>query len=114
MNNPNTESRFVPRHPRRAWLALVVALAVTSFAWLAARATGGGGATHLRWDLIHAFGSFGNTISAGGSDSAKAADGSQITLTGSGTWFSTPPGAEPQAVDGGGTWQTVDKGGGST
>src|SRR2546425_1065753 len=112
MNNPKTETvRFVPRCPRRARLALVVALAVTSFAWLAARATGGGGATHLRWDLIHLIG---NVISAGGSDSAKAADGSQITLTGSGTWFSTPVDAEPQAVDGGGTWQTFDKSGAST
>jgi len=76
MNNPKTETaRFVPRCPRRAWLALVVVLGVTSLAWLAARATGGGGATRLSWDLIHVFGSYSNVISAGGSDSAKAADG---------------------------------------
>src|SRR5881397_2303242 len=114
MKNPNAESRFVPRCPRRAWLVLVVTLAVTSFAWLATRAAGGGGATHMSWDLIHVFGSFGNVISAGGSDSAKAADGSQITLTGSGTWLSTPVSAEPQAVDGGGTWVTFDSTGAST
>ena len=115
MKNPKTETaRFVPRCHRRAWLALVVTLTVTSFAWLAARATGGGGAIHLSWDLIHAFGSFGNTISAGGSDSAGAADGSQITLIGSGTWFSTPAGAEPQAVTGGGTWVTFNSTGAST
>src|SRR6266404_6279924 len=114
MNNPKTETvRFVPRCPRRARLALVVALAVTSFAWLAARATGGGGATHLSWDLIHVFGSFGNVISAGGSDSAKAADGSQITLTGSGTWASEGD-EQGQAVTGGGTWQTFGTNGAST
>ena len=92
-------------------LALLTGLAVTSFVLLAARAAGGGGATHLRWDLPHLIG---NVISAGGSDSAKAADGSEITLTGSGTWLSIPSDAAPQAVDGGGTWQTFDKSGAST
>ena len=116
MKYPKTETaRFVPRCPRRAWLALVIGLTITSFAGLAARAAAGGGATHLRWDLIHLFGSFGNVVSAGGSDSAKAADGSEITLTGSGTWFSTPlVGVAPQAVDGGGTWATFDSTGAST
>ena len=115
VNDPKTETaRLVPRRPRRAWLALVVTLAATSFAWLATRAAGGGGATHMSWDLIHVFGSFGNVISAGGSDSANAADGSRITLTGSGTWFSTPAGAEPQAVTGGGTWVAFDSTGAST
>jgi len=115
INDPKTETaRFVPRRPRRAWLALVVTLAATSFAWLATRAAGGGGASLMSWDLIHVFGSFGNVISAGGSDSANAADGSRITLTGSGTWFSTPAGAEPQAVTGGGTWVAFDSTGAST
>ena len=114
MNDTKTETaRFVPRCPRRAWLDLVVALAVTSFASLAARATGGGGATHFSWDLIHVFGSFGNVVSAGGSDSAKAADGSQITLTGSGTWASEGD-EQGQAVTGGGTWQTFGTNGAST
>ncbi len=112
INNPKTETaRFVARCRRPARLALVAALAVTSFAWLAARATGGGGASHLRWDIIHLIGT---VISAGGSASAKAADGSEITLTGSGTWFSAPAIAAPQAVDGGGTWQTFDSSGTST
>src|SRR5216684_4190540 len=111
MNNPKTgTARFVSR---RVVLPLLVGLVATSFVWLTARA-GGRGATQFRWDLIHLFGSFGNVISAGGSDSAKAADGSQITLTGSGTWVSTPAGVAPQAVDGGGTWQTFDKSGVST
>jgi hypothetical protein len=35
-----------------------IGLGITSFAWLAARAAGGGGATHFSWDLIHVFGSF--------------------------------------------------------
>src|SRR5437879_8089384 len=101
MNDPKTEpTRFVPRCPRRALLALLVALAVTSFAWLAARATGGEGATRLRWDLIHLIG---NVISAGGSDSAKAADGSQITLTGSGSWASEGD-EQGQRGTGGGAW----------
>jgi hypothetical protein len=107
MNNPKTGTAgFVSR---RALLAVLLGLAATSFAWLTARA--GGGATHFRWDLIHLIG---NVISAGGTDSAKAADGSQITLTGSGTWVSTPSAAAPQAVTGGGTWQTWDSTGAST
>src|SRR5207244_10380172 len=81
--------------------------AVTSFAWLAVRAGGGGGATHMRWDLIHLQA---GVLSAGGIDWAKAADGSKITLTGSGTWLSTSHGA-PQAVSGGGMWEALDKDG---
>jgi hypothetical protein len=113
MNNQKTETApFAPRCARRALLALTIGLAVTSFAWVGARA-GGGGATHLSWDLIHLIG---NVVSAGGFDSAKAADGSGITLTGSGTFVSVPiPGeGEPQAVTGGGTWETFDNGGVST
>ena len=109
-NNP----RPIVRRMRPALLALVIGLGITSFAWLAARAAGGGGATHFSWDLIHLFGSFGNTISAGGFDSAGAADGSQITLTGSGTFLSTPGHGEAQAADGGGTWETFDSTGVST
>ena len=51
------------------------------------------GARALRWDLIHLIGT---VISAGGFDSAKAADGSEITLTGSGTFLSTPGKGEPK------------------
>jgi hypothetical protein len=101
-------------------LALLVVLSITSFVWLAARA-GGGGATRIRWDLIHLIG---NVLSAGGSDSAKAADGSEITLTGSGTFLSVPGhgqghgeghgNGEAQAVTGGGTWETFDSTGAST
>jgi hypothetical protein len=120
MNQSKIEMvRFVPRGMRRALLALLIGMAVSSFAWLAARADGGGGATHFRWDLIHVFGSFGNVISAGGFDSASAADGSEITLTGSGTFLSESGEGEhgddrEGAVTGGGTWATFDKGGAST
>jgi len=117
MKNPKTETdRFLPRCTRRASLALVIGLAVTSFAWLAARA-GGDGATRLRWDLIHlTVNTQGSFLDAGGIDWAKAADGSQITLTGSGTWLSAPGEGEhgEGAVTGGGTWETFDNTGIST
>ncbi len=64
-----------------------------------------------RWDIIDV--NFGTgTLSAGGVASARANDGSKITLTGSGTFRSNP--GSPQDVTGGGTWQTFDAGGGST
>ena len=116
MKNPKTETdRFLQRCAGRISLALLIGLAVTSFAWLGARAAGGGGATHFRWDLIHLIHVFGgNVLSAGGFDSASAGDGSSITLTGSGTFLSTPGKGEAQAVDGGGTWETFDSSGAST
>jgi hypothetical protein len=95
-------------------LALLLGIAVASLALLAVGAGGPKGAIHLSWDLIHLFGIYGNTLSAGGFDSAKAADGSQITLTGSGTWVDTPGNGEAQAVTGGGTWETFDSTGDST
>src|SRR5689334_3729637 len=95
---------------RLNWLALAVGLALVCWASVAA-AGGDKGATVLRWDLIHLIG---NVLSAGGIDSAAAADGSQITLTGSGTWLATSGRGEPQAVTGGGTWETFDAGGAST
>jgi len=58
---------------------------------------------HMRWDIISVDFSTG-TLSAGGIASARANDGSEITLTGSGTFRSNP--GNPQDVTGGGTWQT--------
>src|SRR5438132_11125480 len=84
---------------------LLLGIVVASVALLAVWAAAPGGAVHLRWDLIHLTGS---VLDAGGIDWAKAADGSQITLTGSGTWLSTSHGA-PQAVSGAGTWEPLDK-----
>jgi hypothetical protein len=60
-------------------------------------------ARHVRWDIIF-FNSSGTAL-PGGSLSATAADGSQITLTGTGT-FVQPASAngKSNAVTGGGTW----------
>src|SRR2546428_7875995 len=64
---------------------------------------------HMRWDIISVdFGT--GTVSAGGVASARANDGSKITLTGSGAYRSNPGNA--QDVTGGGTWQTFDASGG--
>lgn len=60
--------------------------------------------TQIRWDLV-SFSSFNPpTFGPGGTDSAKAEDGSQITLTGSGTFLAS--GENIQGVTGGGTWTT--------
>ena len=65
----------------------------------------------MRWVIIDVNFATG-TLSAGGVASARANDGSKITLMGSGTFRSNP--GSPQDVTGGGTWQTFDAGGGST
>src|SRR3989454_9902845 len=66
---------------------------------------------HMRWDIVSIdFGT--GTASAGGVASARANDGSKITLTGSGAYRSNP--GNPQDVTGGGTWQTFDASGGGT
>ena len=62
-----------------------------------------------RWDLIHLTPQGTNTLlDAGGIDWAKAADGSQITLTGSGTWLTLSGHEKSEAVTGGGIWETFD------
>src|SRR2546426_6208139 len=54
---------------------------------------------HMRWDILSV--NFGTrTASAGGIASAQANDGSEITITGSGTFRSDP--GNPQDVTGGG------------
>jgi hypothetical protein len=64
----------------------------------------------MRWDIISVdFSTL--TLSAGGIASARANDGSKITLSGSGTFRSNP--GNPQDVTGGGTWQTFATGGAS-
>src|SRR2546422_8878897 len=65
----------------------------------------------MRWDIIDVNFATG-TLSAGGVASARANDGSKITLIGSGTFRSNP--GSPEDVAGGGTWQPFDAGGGST
>src|SRR5215467_5382867 len=88
MKNPyaNTHTRIsqpttAGTGTRRALLAMLMGIGVAAWASFGTQAQ----ATSMSWDLIHLIG---NVVSAGGSDSAKAADGSQITLTGSGTWTS--------------------------
>ena len=65
----------------------------------------------MRWDIIDVNFATG-TLSAGGVASARANDGSKITLMGSGTFRSNP--GNPEDVTGGGNWQTFDASGGST
>src|SRR5213593_468111 len=66
---------------------------------------------HMRWDIVSIdFGT--GTASAGGVASARANDGSKITLTGSGTYRSNR--GNPQDVTGDGTWQTFGASGGPT
>lgn len=63
----------------------------------------------VRWDIISVNFVTG-TLSAGGIASARANDGSKITLTGSGTFESGDEGG----VTGGGNWWTFDKLGAQT
>jgi len=66
---------------------------------------------HMRWDLLNVdFAT--RTASAGGIASARANDGSEITITGSGTFRSNP--GNPQDVTGGGSWTTYASGGSVT
>jgi hypothetical protein len=105
------------RSLKLTWLGLALGLGLACWASLADEDSQG--TTAIRWDLIHVFanGPTDSNITAGGSDSAKAADGSEITLTGSGTFQSVSDEedqGESQGVTGGGTWETFDNGGAST
>ena len=133
MNNPTTKiNRSMTRGARFALLALLLGIAVVTLPRSVTRAgdkhhpekhhpekhKGGKHhgeehhATAYRWDIIHVSSLGTNTVlDAGGVASDKAADGSQITLTGSGTWLSIPGRDNPQAVTGGGTWQAFDSSG---
>jgi hypothetical protein len=69
------------------------------------------GNQQIRWDIVSLdFGA--GTLSAGGHASALAADGSKITLTGTGMFRSNP--GKPQTVTGGGTWETQSPAGAVT
>jgi hypothetical protein len=63
-------------------------------------------ATKIRWDLVSLISFSPVTAVTGGHDSALANDGSEVTLTGSGTFVFTPTNQPIAAVTGGGTWQT--------
>jgi len=68
-------------------------------------------AQHIRWDVVH---HIGTTVSAGGIASARAQDGSKITLTGFGTFVNSGSGGPNGSATGGGTWQTFSPGGALT
>jgi hypothetical protein len=89
-------------------LSTAIALAISA---LAVGVVGGADNNRMRWDIVSIdFGA--GTVDEGGVASALAADGSMITMTGSGTFRANP--GNSQAVSGGGTWETFDAGGTST
>ena len=80
---------------------LIIALVVAPLAFTGVSRADDG--TLMRWDIINLSPTF--DVSAGGNASAKANDGSKITVTGSGT-FQAAAGSDE--VTGGGSWQTFD------
>ena len=96
------------------WLGLTAALALATLLGVRTTLSNSGvanaQAAKVRWDIIHLIA---GDVSAGGVASAKANDGSKITLTGHGTFVAPGPGRS-NAVTGGGTWETFDPSGGST
>jgi hypothetical protein len=94
---------------RLAALVTVGTLLLTAAVFaLAGRASAGPDNHLMRWDIVSIDFAAG-TVSAGGIASARAFDGSKITLTGTGTFRSNP--GNSQAVTGGGTWLTFAPGG---
>ena len=91
----------------RKWF-LAIAVVLTSL-WLAVNARTGADETRIRWDLVNIDFTTG-TLLAGGSASARANDGSKITLTGSGTFKPD----DTEEVTGGGNWTTFDSTGAMT
>jgi hypothetical protein len=106
--------RLVSCHRRRVLLGLLLGVAAGPLAGLTASADQEHAATKMRWDLIHVVSFSPLTVEAGGEDSAKANDGSMITLTGSGTFLVNQGVGLPRNVTGGGTWESFDKDGKST
>lgn len=91
------------------WRLAALAAAAALFSVLAGAASGRGDGQEIRWDIVSIDFAAG-TVSAGGVASAKANDGSKITLTGSGTFDPR----EDDDVGGGGTWKTFDAAGAET
>jgi hypothetical protein len=104
------------RRSARFWglaAALTVGAAVMLLTTFASAAPGGG-AEHVRWDIVHLVG--GNPpgpFNPGGEASATAPDGDTITLTGNGTFVAPASGKGSGAVTGGGTWMTSAGGSGT-
>lgn len=88
---------------RRTFLAILSTLIALAISGLAVGVVGGADNNRIRWDIVSIDFAAG-TVDEGGVASALAADGSMITLTGSGTFRANP--GNSQAVSGGGTWST--------
>jgi hypothetical protein len=86
-----------------AVLTLAAALVVL-VTW--SSAASGGGAEHVRWDIISTTGVPPGPFNPGGQASATAPNGDTITLTGSGHFVAPASGGGSGAVDGGGTYTT--------
>ncbi|MFN2483961.1 MAG: hypothetical protein ABR509_03370 [Candidatus Limnocylindria bacterium] len=91
------------KRKRGAFPAVLSTLIALVISGLAVGVVGGADNHLMRWDIVSIDFAAG-TIDEGGMASAVAADGSMITLTGSGTFRANP--GTPQAVTGGGTWST--------
>ena len=89
----------------------VLTACVMTLAFFASLASGNADDGRLRWDLITLTIGSTITVDAGGQASARANDGSKITLTGSGTFRVS---GRSQNVTGGGTWETRDSSGNVT
>jgi hypothetical protein len=90
------------------WISRVGVVSLVALAMTVASPGVHGQAQHVRWDIVSQNFPPASplTTSAGGIASARAIDGSQITLTGSGTFVAPggPGGGTSSAVTGGGTW----------
>lgn len=89
--------------------AMAVGLALAcdsgSSPWALSASSAAASAAHVRWDITNLVS---GVISAGGTAKANANDGSEITLTGSGTFVAPAGGGGTSgAATGGGTWATT-------
>jgi hypothetical protein len=99
----------------RFWVlggALMLAAALMLLTTFASAAPGGG-AQHVRWDIISTTGIPPAPLNPGGQASATAPNGDTITLRGSGHFVAPASGGGSGAVDGGGTWTTTSGGSGT-
>jgi hypothetical protein len=88
-------------------VSVVTILSVGIWLTVGQQAANAQAAQQLRWDIIF----FTSAISPGASGSATAADGSKITLTGTGTFVTpTSDSQGSSTVTGGGNWQTFPPG----
>jgi hypothetical protein len=99
--------------------SLVIGLAsgslIVALALLFSSSVAFGQADHVRWDIISLQPGTPPTITEGGNATALAEDGSEITLTGNGTFVAPGGGGGgSSAATGGGDWETRDNSGNVT